>query len=149
MWHYNKTPTEDRNLKMGETSLPFVWATVVAFRKTAKAEMFFDLIKRVQDNYGYYRLLYNISSGNYRNDFAFTIANNIISGYRLNQNNSFVGSMLTIDTPIEYIKVENSRIVVKAGPTPWVLPRVDLHIMDKKFLIECIDNSHTKNNLVT
>lgn len=148
MWHRNKTPNEDRNLTMGATSLPFVWATVVAFRKTKKAQQFFNLIKRVQDNYGYYRLLYNISAGNYRNDYAFTIANNIVNGYNLDVTNSFVGSMLTIDTPIEYIKVENNRIVVKAGPTPWVLPKVDLHVMDKKFLIECTENSHIKNNLV-
>jgi hypothetical protein len=135
LWHCNQTPTEDRNLSMGPVSLPFVWATVVAFRKTPRAKMLFDLVERVQHNYSYYRALYNISPGNYRNDFAFAIANNILNGYNLAQDQSFPGSMLTIDTPIEYFRVEGDRIVVKADKKPWVLPRTDLHIMDKEFLV--------------
>ena len=134
LWHYNQTPAESRNLLMGETSLPFVWATVVAFRKTARAEMFFNLVERVQNNYPYYRALYNIRSGNYRNDYAFAIANNILNGYNLAVDQSFPGSMLTIDTPIEYLRNEEDRIVVKASTKAWVLPKIDLHVMDKNFL---------------
>lgn len=134
LWHRNQTPIESRNLSMGETSLPFVWATVVAFRKTARAEMFFNLVERVQNNYPYYRALYNIRGGNYRNDYAFAIANNILSGYNLAPDQSFPGSMLTIDTPIEYLRNEQDRIVVKADTKAWVLPKIDLHVMDKTFL---------------
>lgn len=134
LWHKNQTPLESRNMLMGETSLPFVWATVVAFRKTPKAEMFFNLVERIQNNYPYYRALYNIRAGNFRNDYAFTIANNILNGYTLSPDRSFVGSMLTIDTPIEYLRNEPTRIVVKASSKAWVLPKVDLHVMDKNFL---------------
>ncbi len=66
---------------MGATSIPFIWATVCVFRKTSLAEQFFDLVGRIERNYNYYRLLYNIREGNYRNDYAFTIADNVLNGY--------------------------------------------------------------------
>lgn len=134
LWHFNRTPNESRNLTMGATSLPYVWATVVAFRKTERTRLFFNLIQRVQNNYNYYKLLYNIRDGNYRNDYAFTIANNIINGYNLAQDTSITGSMLTVDTPIERFEVAENKIVIKANPKAWVLPRTDLHVMDKVFL---------------
>jgi hypothetical protein len=134
LWHKNQTPAESRNSAMGETSLPFVWATVVAFRKRPRAKMFFDLVERIQNNYPYYRALYNIRAGNYRNDYAFAIANNILNGYNLGQDQGFPGSMLTIDTPIEYLRNEENRIVVKADTKAWVLPKIDLHVMDKNYL---------------
>ena len=36
---------QDELQTMGPTSLPFVWATVFAFRKTPRAQMFFDLVE--------------------------------------------------------------------------------------------------------
>jgi hypothetical protein len=42
---------------MGSRSLPYVWATVFAFRKTPRAQIFFDLVRRIQANYHYYRIV--------------------------------------------------------------------------------------------
>ena len=67
---------------MGQNSLPFVWATVFAFRKTPRAQMFFDLVARIQKNYHYYRRLYNVTERIYRNDYAFAIADIVLDGYR-------------------------------------------------------------------
>ena len=58
LMHYNRTPSGPSLEMMGNTSLPFVWATIVLFRKTLRAKLFFSLVGRIQRNYNYYRMLY-------------------------------------------------------------------------------------------
>lgn len=71
-------------IKVSERSIEMVWATVFYFKKTKRTEIFFDLIKHIQENYNYYRLIYQISTRNYRNDFAFAIAIHIMNGFSEN-----------------------------------------------------------------
>lgn len=72
-------------LKVSERSIDMFWATVFYFKKTERTEIFFNLIKHIQENYNYYRLIYQIPTKNYRNDFAFAIAIHIMNGF--NENN--------------------------------------------------------------
>jgi nitrite reductase/ring-hydroxylating ferredoxin subunit len=118
---------------MGPQSLPFVWATVFAFRKTPKAEMFFDLVERIQNNYNYYRLLFNIQERNYRNDFAFAMADIILNGYTESKH-SIPGTMFTVDTKIHSIEVKDTFFVVRDLDSAYVIPRSNLHIMSKQYL---------------
>lgn len=118
---------------MGSRSLPFVWATVFAFRKTPRAKLFFDLVQRIQNNYHYYRDLFNIESRQYRNDYAFAIADVILNGYRL-QNNSIPGPMLNITQAIESIAVQQNQIIIKDAVRAYVIPRMNMHIMSKQYL---------------
>ena len=83
LMHHNVDEAGPSYETMGPTSLPFIWATVILFRKTAKSKMLFDLVGRIQRNYNYYRLLYNIREGNYRNDYALSIALGLVSGHTL------------------------------------------------------------------
>ena len=118
---------------MGPNSLPFVWATVFAFRKTPRAQLLFDLVKRVQKNYGYYHSLFNIRERNYRNDYAFAIADYILNGYTINTQ-SIPGNMLTVDQVINSITVRGSRLVIKDNNKSYVIPRTNMHIMSKAYL---------------
>lgn len=68
----------------------FYWATAVFFRKTKETEIFFNLIKHIQENWIHYKKIYQISSSVFRNDFAFSIAAHIMNGY---SNNDFVKEM--------------------------------------------------------
>ena len=43
---------------MGMYSLPYIWATIVFFRKTPKTKLIFDMVGRVQRNYNYFKHLY-------------------------------------------------------------------------------------------
>jgi hypothetical protein len=43
-------------------------------------ENFFNLIEYIKSNWNYFRILYNIVSNTYRNDFAFSIAIHIMNG---------------------------------------------------------------------
>ena len=118
---------------MGPQSLPYVWATVFAFRKTPRARQFFDLVGRVQRNYGYYRALFNVQERNYRNDYAFAIADTILSGYCVNPH-SIPGSILAVDQPIKSIDLLDTRMIIRDQTRAYVAPRTNLHIMSKAYL---------------
>ena len=118
---------------MGAYSLPYVWATVFAFRKTPKSQLFFDLVRRIEANYHYYKELFNVESRSYRNDYAFAMADIIINGFSV-LNNSIPGPMLNILQPIESITVQNNQVVIKDKHSAYVVPRMNMHVMSKAYL---------------
>ena len=118
---------------MGAYSLPYVWATVFAFRKTPKSQLFFDLVRRIEANYHYYKELFNVESRSYRNDYAFAMADIIINGFSVS-NNSIPGPMLNILQPIESITVQNNQVVIKDKHSAYVVPRMNMHVMSKAYL---------------
>lgn len=117
---------------MGDMSLNYVWATAVIFKKTPKSKMLFDLVGRVQNNYRYYCKLYNIRSSNFRNDYAFAIADNIINGYTASP--GIPWTMLTVNKTVKELEVDNNKIVVREADTAHVIPKQNIHIMDKLYL---------------
>jgi len=133
---YNmQTPHGLNTDEMGPASLPMVWATVVLFRKTVRARMFFELVGRIQRNYGYYRSLFAVRETNYRNDFAFSMANIILNGHALTPEQSIPWPMLTIEDNIESIDLKNKFLTVKYKHRADVISRQNLHIMDKNYLL--------------
>lgn len=120
--------------EMGPASLPLVWATVVLFRKTQKSELFFKLIRRIQNNYAYYKTLYNMHDSSYRNDHAFSIANIILNGYSLDQHTSIPWPMLTVKDEIKELQLENNLIVIRTTNRAIISPKQDMHVMDKDYL---------------
>lgn len=118
---------------MGPNSLPFVWATVFAFRKTSRARLFFNLVKRIQNNYGYYHSLFNLRERNYRNDYAFAIADYILNGYTIGTQ-SIPGNMLTVDQVIDSITIKDTQLIIKDKNRSYVIPRTNIHVMSKAYL---------------
>jgi hypothetical protein len=135
--YVNKTNTE---WLMGTHSLPYIWATAVFFRKSAQSELFFNLVGRIQRNYGYYKLLYNIQEGNYRNDYSFAIAHYMLNGYNLAFETFAPWPITTFAGPIASAGFKDQWLVVKDAERAYVLPKQNLHILSKEFL--------TSNNLV-
>lgn len=137
LMYHTQTPKEFNIDEMGPASLPMVWATVVMFQKTARAKIFFELIGRIRRNYNYYRLLFKIRDSNYRNDFAFSMANIILSGYSIPEENNIPWTMTTIDQNIDIAELKNNFIVLKYknNTIADVLSKQNLHIMDKHFLV--------------
>jgi len=117
---------------MGDISLNYVWATAVIFKKTPKSKMLFDLVGRVQNNYRYYCKLYNIRSSNFRNDYAFAIADNIINGYSASL--GIPWTMLTIDKTVKALEIKNNKIIVREDESAYVIPKQNVHVMDKLYL---------------
>jgi hypothetical protein len=65
----------------GRLRMPMWWATVVCFKRTNFSQYVFDAMAMVRKNWQHYRDLYQIDQATYRNDFALSIALNIVSGY--------------------------------------------------------------------
>jgi hypothetical protein len=107
---------------------------VVLFRKTKRAELLFDLVAKIERNYNYYRALYNVREGNYRNDYAFAIANNILNGYNLNESQGIPWRMFTIEETIDQVLYDDNFLYVKHGNDGRVVARQNTHIMDKQYL---------------
>lgn len=135
---------------MGPHSLPYVWATAFAFRKTERARLFFELVAKVKRNYDYYRLLYNVQEGNYRNDYAFAIAHYILNGFNLAPESFAPFCIHTFTGPISGISRTRQNVVVRSPDSGFVLPVQNLHIMSKAWLTspgltqlvdQCLDNS--------
>ena len=134
LMHHNATESGPSYEQMGETSLPFVWATVVLFRKTERARLFFNLVGRIQRNYSYYRNLYNIRERNFRNDYAFAIANCILSGYSLNEDQGIPWTMFTVDRKIEKVMLTDNFIQIHYEDEATMVPYQNIHVMDKNYL---------------
>lgn len=132
--HQNIILDDTSKFDMGMTSLPFLWATIVLFKKTPKSQMLFDLVGRIQRNYQYYRLLYNIREKNFRNDYAFAIANSILNGYDLSINQSIPWPMISVYKPITAVELRKNNIVIRHEDGAHVVPQQNLHIMYKPYL---------------
>lgn len=74
-------PTFER---ISDKSINFYWATAFFFRKSALAKTFFDTVNHIQENYMFYRMMYQIMPTKLRNDFVFSIAVHIMNGFKSN-----------------------------------------------------------------
>jgi hypothetical protein len=131
----NYTPNTSWDFTMGTLSLPYMWATVVLFKKTDVSKQLFNLVGRIQQNYEYYRKLYNIREGNFRNDYAFTIADYILNGYSPNANSTICASMLTIDKNITSMEWNGNAIIIREENCAHVISKQNIHIVDKRYLV--------------
>jgi hypothetical protein len=71
---------DPRLITLSDKSIDFYWATVFFFRKNKNTETFFNYLGHIQENWNYYRYVYQIEQSLYRNDFAFSIAIYIMNG---------------------------------------------------------------------
>jgi hypothetical protein len=140
---------ENKEFKyIGEYSVDFYWATVFFFRKTENTKSFFRLITHIKENWSYYKVLYQLHSTNFRNDYAFSIAIHMMNGFKQGDfANRLPGKMFyTLDTDIlinqkdnryQFLLQNNS---ASGGYLPALLSNVDIHIMNKYSLLRSIPN---------
>ena len=101
---------------ISDTSVPFYWATCVFFRKTQINEIYFNLLQHIEEEWDHYRRVYQITSGLFRNDFAFSIAIHIMNGFT---NGTFAkempGKMLytTDKDGLEFLKDDQMMFLVE------------------------------------
>jgi hypothetical protein len=77
----NHGPVPSRERWLEDTGIQLCWATCVYFRKSLLAETLFDLVQHVKDKYSYYAMIYGFPVQLYRNDYAFSIAVHMLSGF--------------------------------------------------------------------
>jgi len=120
---------------MGAYGLQYQWATVVLFNKCEKSKMLFDLVGKIQRNHGYYNKLYHGKYNSFRNDYAFTIANNILNGYSQDLDQGIVWPMLSITDIVTSLAYQNNFITIKEKTAAYVIPKQNIHVMDKAYLL--------------
>jgi hypothetical protein len=81
-WAYDVTNRNDFNELnyFGQWRQPMWWATVMRWRRSRAAELVFDVMTQVRDNWGHYCNLYGIRERTYRNDHALSIAVTVVNG---------------------------------------------------------------------
>jgi hypothetical protein len=73
-----------------------LWATVIMFRKSDRAEQIFKCLEMVQKNYEHYANIHNFIAGVYRNDYALTLALRIADGHYSNPSNFIPWDLLHV-----------------------------------------------------
>ena len=128
-----------------ETGVHLYWATTVMFTKSKEAQIFFDLVKFVKDNYKFYADLFRFRSTQYRNDISFSIAKHILDGFE--KTNISLPSILTAQDKDIIEKVEKNSIVFSIknlnDPDSFCLCAIkdqDVHIMNKQSIIRNYDH---------
>ena len=135
---------------ISETGPDFYWATVVFFRKTEVNKLFFDLLKHVQDNWAHYKNLYQISTGVFRNDHAFSIAIHTMNGYKSGDFAKEMPGTLFYTTDKDLVLKINGNeflfLIEKETQSNQYFPAKikdsNIHIMSKFSLTRVIDNDN-------
>lgn len=128
-------------------SIPFYWATAFVFRKDVIVESFFDLIAYIKLNWSYFRVLYNIETTIFRNDYAFSIAIHIMNGKTSGEfATPLPGKMTYIQDTDLLIGIDKNKmqfLVEKEKHLGEYLVAktegLDIHVMNKYSLLRFID----------
>ena len=131
-----KDPTLNRLYDMGIT---MYWATVVYFRKTDYVKSFFNCVKHVRNNQQYYRDIYKWPGTLYRNDYSFSIAAHMMSGF-VDKGIPQLPTTLykSFDTDDIHKAVDDKTLILflekPKAPGDFMLTKwdsMDLHVMNK------------------
>lgn len=135
---------DNRSFKyINQMSIPFYWATAFYFKKAPAVKSFFDIVKYIKENWNYYRALYNIDSSVFRNDFAFSIALEMMGESFSSPLPGKMNYILDRDVLVD-MKYNVMQFLVEkknyAGEYVATKTRgLDMHVMNKYSLIRYID----------
>ena len=144
--------------RLFDTNIPMSWATVVYFKSDGmgklkgiptyefgkKSKYFFQIVDHVMHNWEYFTQMFNIPSGIYRNDYAFSIAahlSNDALGSDIPETPD--GSLLTSYAADKIMRIRKGEIDLVAQENDWHYPvkvkGQNLHYMNKFDLSERAD----------
>jgi hypothetical protein len=129
----------------GDVGMPMWWATVMVFNKCKTAELIFDAMSMIRDNWTHYRNIYKISNATYRNDHALSIALGTVNGHTLNHASiPWRLASLTPEHQLTQLDRDQYRVdfANTEGKKRWIELRQDFHAMGKQQLGEIVA-SHT------
>lgn len=128
----------------GRNRMPMLWATVMMFRRSKEAETIFNIMTMIRDNWSHYKNLYGVGRSAYRNDFALSIAANIVSGHTLSTPTIPWGlASLTPEHTLTELEQDKYRVdfLTPANKTRYINIAQDFHAMGKGHLGEIVANN--------
>ena len=127
----------------GNNRMPMWWATVMMFRKSKQAELIFNSMQMIRDNWTHYRNLYKNTTATYRNDHALTIALGIVNGHTLDHNSiPWTLASLTPEHKLTQLDKDSYRVdyINTENKARWITLQQDFHAMGKQQLGEIVAN---------
>lgn len=128
-----------------------LWATVVMFKKTNRAEQIFKCLEMVQKNYEHYANIHNFIAPVYRNDYALTLALRIVDGHYSDASSFIPWDLLHVGKNTQIYKdsedeLDTSYTVMfdhwnrgKIRKEYNIIKDQDFHIMNKDLFVEMIN----------
>ena len=141
-WKYQDIMYERKDpslARLNDMGITMYWATVVYFRKTEYVESFFNIVSHVKNNPQFYKDLYKWQGTLYRNDYSFSIAAHMMSGF-VDKGIPQLPTTLykSFDTDDIHSAIDENTIVMylekPRSPGDFMLTKwqgIDLHIMNK------------------
>jgi hypothetical protein len=144
-WAYDVTGcnTFEGLNSFGNNRMPMWWATVMMFRKSKPAELIFDSMKMIRDNWTHYRKLYKNTNATYRNDHALSIALGIVNGHTLDHAGiPWALASLTPEHKLTQLGPDHYRVdfANTENKPRWIELRQDFHAMGKQQLGAIVAN---------
>ena len=134
--------------RISNHGIPLYWATLVYFKKSEFSETFFELLEYIRYEYIFFQFLYGFKQGFYRNDFSYSIAAHIMSGFIPNGIKSFPErELLTSYQQDAIAEILDSREIIFYSHNvdkPWEntlvnIKDMNVHIMNKRELLRVSD----------
>lgn len=141
-WKYQDIMYERKDpslARLNDMGITMYWATVVYFRKTEYVKSFFNIVSHVKKNPQFYKDLYQWQGTLYRNDYSFSIAAHMMSGF-VDKGIPQLPTTLykSFDTDDIHSAIDENTIVMylekPRSPGDFMLTKwqgMDLHIMNK------------------
>ena len=134
-------PNFDEHNWFGQYRMPMWWATVMMFRRSHQAELIFESMQMIKNNWDHYKSLYTVGRTTYRNDFALSIALGMVNGHTLDHASIPWGlATVTHDQQLTQIDLDTYRVdfVTQDKKPKWIRLSQDFHAMGKGQLGEII-----------
>jgi hypothetical protein len=129
----------------GRYRMPMWWATVMMFRKSTQAQLIFDAMTMIRNNWTHYRRLYSNNQPTYRNDHALSIALNIENGHTLETKDiPWALASLTPDHKLAQLSQDHYRVdyIDSQNRSRWIdVNGCDFHAMGKQQLGAIVANN--------
>jgi hypothetical protein len=127
----------------GNNRMPMWWATVMMFRKSTHAQLIFECMHMIRDNWTHYRQLYKNSTPGYRNDHALSIALGMVNGHTLDHPDiPWALASLTPEHKLTQQDKDCYRVnfVDTHNKPRWITLNQDFHAMGKQQLGAIVAN---------
>lgn len=146
-WAYdvtNRSNFDDLNY-FGQWRQPMWWATVMRWRRSRAAELVFDVMSLVRNNWSHYCNLYGIRERAYRNDHALSIAVLVVNGQVMPAAHTIPWTMASLLPDVQLSQTAadsyNVRWLNDAGQARSImLANTDFHAMNKQQLEAIVAN---------
>ena len=133
-------------------SFKTLWATVVTFKKSPRAQHIFQCLEMVQKNYDHYADIHSFVGGIFRNDYALTLALRIANGHTDNKQDIIPWNLLHVgknthvyknsddEFNTEYTVMHDNWQRGKIRKEYMTIKDCDFHVMNKANFMELISN---------